>query len=302
VNGTGAENHQEVCTVKPNATNAEKDTAKCDRDEGRVDVRFNDAAKSYFEWMPIRHQAGKMGVINVGNILQKISWGDMATIVTFDSRISHRSKDPTLNSNNWGAFFPFATVNKDVSQYRNESSPLKAEIMAIAKKVHAVLESDNFTMIGEDMSVLTSAFQESKNAGQPWQIWATGTALGRAVKGDYFAMSKLVKDAATAALVQNVTKAIYGADASTFFRALSAMAMTNVPWNRDDYSGFAAEQRKILAAFQNVSVNPIVLAGDLHDGYAWQLYKDGAVNGTPIAVNLVCPGVTSPVRVYLCIF
>ena len=300
VEGTGAENHQAVCEVPSNATDEDKASAQCDRNEGPVDVRFNDAAQSYFEWLPIRHQEGQMGVITVGDIVQKIAWGDMATIITFDTRVSHRSKDPTLNSNNWGAFFPFATANTDVSQYNNESSPVMDELMAVAKSVHEVLDSENFTMIGEDIAVLTSAFQESKDAGQPWQIWATATALGRAAKGNYYAMSQLVEAEVAAETVQEMSEEIFAANTSTFFRALSAMALTNVPWNRDDYSGFANEQRKILAAFKEVAVNPIVLAGDLHDGYAWQLYEDGAVDGTPSAVNLVCPGVTSPVSLKLC--
>ena len=293
---TGAENHQEVCSVDTNATDEDKAGAGCDRDEGSATTRFNDAARSYFEWMPIRHQEGTMGVITVGDIVQKVSWGNMATIVTFDTRISHRSKDPTINSNNWGAFFPFATANTDVSKYENATSPVVQELMTVAEGVHQVLDSDNFTLIGEDIQVLKEAFKESTDKGQPWQIWATATALGRAAKGDYYKMWDLVDDPVIAAAVKNATDAVFASNTSAFLRSLSAMALTDVPWNRDDYSGFANEQRQILSAFKEVSRNPIVLAGDLHDGYAWQLYENGALNGTPCAVNLVCPGVTSPVR------
>lgn len=297
---TGAENHQETCPVNTTSPDTEKNEAGCDRDEGDVVVRFNAAAQSYFEWMPIRHMPGSMGVIDVGSITQVISWGDMATIVTFDSRVSHRSKDPTLNSNTWGAFFPFGTANTDVSQYSNESSPVYDEMTEVASSVAALLENDEFTLIGEDVDTLRSNFEASAQAGQPWQIWATATALGRAVKGDYSKMYEFIEDATAAATVQNITDQIYAADASTFLRVLTAHALTSTPWNRDDYSGFAHEQRRILDMFKEVSNNPIVLAGDLHDGYGWQLYEDGAVDGTPCAVNLVCPGVTSPVRIEGC--
>jgi hypothetical protein len=127
------------------------------------------------------------------------------------------------------------------------------------------------------------------------QIWATGTALGRAVKGDYSAVDAFVEDPTEAAAVKAFTDALYTAEASTFFRALSAEAFTSTPWNRDDFGGFAIEQRLILDMLKANTNNPIVLAGDLHDGYAWTLYEDGEVDGTPTAVNLICPGVTSPV-------
>ena len=39
-----------------------------------------------------------MGVIDTTSITQVIEWGKLATFVGFDTRISHRSKDPTLGS------------------------------------------------------------------------------------------------------------------------------------------------------------------------------------------------------------
>lgn len=255
--------------------------------------RFNDAAQSYLEWMPIRRYEGTMGVVNIGSIHQVISWGDMATIVTFDTRLTARSADPTINSSTWNAFLPFAGANNNVSDY---STVLLEDLRKIAEPVHSLLESSEFTMIGDpSIDFLESSFSESSKAGQPWQIWATATALGRAVKGDYSRIADFV-DPADAPAVAAIAEAIYSSDASAFLRALTAQSITATPWNRDDFSGFAHEQKKILNVFKSVANNPIVLAGDLHDGYAWQLFEGGAVNGTPCAVNLVCPGVTSPVR------
>lgn len=294
-NTTGAQNHQETCPANATSPDDEKRAGNCDRPEGDIVERFNAAAQSYFEWMPIRHFPGSMGVVDVGTITQVISWGDMATIVTFDTRLSHRSKDPTLNSNTWGYFFPFATANTDVSQYSNTSSPVYQEMVAVAEQVTAILESDEYSLIGEDQDIIRNSFKTSTEAGQTWQIYAGATALGRAVKGDYSMMYEFIEDPLVAGAVENITAAIFAAGASTFLRVLKAHALTSIPWNRDDYSGFAHEQRQILAMFKEVSTNPIVLGGDLHDGYGWTLFEDGAVNGTPCAVNLVCPGVTSPV-------
>jgi alkaline phosphatase D len=96
---TGAENHQPVCD-KANATSPdkEKEAAGCDRDEGTATKRFTDAAQAYMEWMPIRKGPGTMGVVTTTSITQVIEWGALATVVAVDSRISHRSKEPTLRS------------------------------------------------------------------------------------------------------------------------------------------------------------------------------------------------------------
>ena len=95
---TGAENHQPVCPVNASSPVADKNSAKCDRDEGTATKRFRNAAQAYMEWMPIRKGPGSMGVVSTTSITQVIEWGSLATVVAFDSRLSHRSKEPTLGS------------------------------------------------------------------------------------------------------------------------------------------------------------------------------------------------------------
>ena len=181
----------------------------------------------------------------------------------------------------------------NVSEY---STTLLSEVQAVASPVHELLEREEFTMIGQEgVDFLKSSLEASKTAGQPWQIWATATAVGRAVKGDYSKIHTFVEDPTTATEVKAATDAIFASPNAAFFRALTAQAVTSTPWNRDDFSGFAHEQRQILDVVKAASNNPIILAGDLHDSYAWTLYEGGEVDGTPCAVNLVGPGVTSPV-------
>jgi alkaline phosphatase D len=72
------------------------DAASCDQDEGDSGVRFRQAFQAYMEWIPVRHQVGSMGQIDTGSFTQVIQWGKLATIVTFDTRISYRSEDPTV--------------------------------------------------------------------------------------------------------------------------------------------------------------------------------------------------------------
>jgi phosphodiesterase/alkaline phosphatase D-like protein len=95
---TGAENHQETCPVNSTSPDEEKEAAGCDRDEGDVVTRFNAAFQAYMEWLPLRRLPGQMGVVDLGTFTQVIEWGDMATIVAIDTRVSHRSSEPTLQS------------------------------------------------------------------------------------------------------------------------------------------------------------------------------------------------------------
>ena len=55
------------------------------------------------------------------------------------------------------------------------------------------------------------------------------------------------------------------------------------------------ERAAISEVAKNNANNPVILAGDVHDGWDWTTYEGGIVGpGKPVAVNLVCPGVTSP--------
>jgi hypothetical protein len=55
------------------------------------------------EWMPVRRGPGIMGVVNTTSITQVIEWGKLATVVLFDSRVSFRSKDPTIRDSTYSS-------------------------------------------------------------------------------------------------------------------------------------------------------------------------------------------------------
>ena len=50
----------------------------------------------------------------------------------------------------------------------------------------------------------------------------------------------------------------------------------------------------ILDICKESANNCIILGGDLHDAWAWQLYEGGEIDGTPVAINLGTSGVSSP--------
>ena len=101
--------------------------------------------------------------------------------------------------------------------------------------------------------------------------------------------SELV-DPSVAAVVKGYTDAVLASPGSFVLRALVAMAITKTPWNTDGFDGFAHERAELIEGFAEHANNPIILGGDLHDSWAWTLYENGKMEGTPRAVNLGAPG------------
>jgi alkaline phosphatase D len=98
---TGAENHDPVCSVPRNATGVQKGAAGCDRDEGASAPRFTYSAQAYMEWMPVRQDfTVSPELAGVGNISNRyvVEWGNLATVVLVDTRLSQRSSWGALSS------------------------------------------------------------------------------------------------------------------------------------------------------------------------------------------------------------
>ena len=149
-------------------------------------------------------------------------------------------------------------------------------------------------MIGDNINILRDAWQASKDAGKTWQIWTGATVLAPQIPPSFLFCGEAVPTAFSAN-VQAYCDAVLKSAAGGFFRTAVAMEKYRQPWNRDDFGGFAVERAAISEVAKNNANNPVVLAGDVHDGWAWTTYEGGVIGpGEPVAVNLVCPGVTSP--------
>lgn len=191
-------------------------------------------------------------------------------------------------------YFGAAYANATISAYMDQTTPIGAALKDAAEKAKAFGENPSSTMIGANINVLRDAWQASTDAGKTWQVWTGATVLAPQIPPSLLFCGKAVPSALSAS-VQAFCDAVLGASAAGFFRAAVAMQKYNQPWNSDDFGGFAVERAAITEVAKNNANNPIILAGDVHDGWAWKIYEGGVVGpGNPVAVNLVCPGVTSP--------
>ena len=153
---TGAKNHQEVCSADRNSSDLKKRLALCDRDEGNSATRFNDAARAFMEWIPVRRGPGTMGVVDDTSINQIIEWGNLASVVGFDTRITDRSKEPSLGSV-FTEFVLAAAKNRDISAYYDEESEVRQKFDSIAADVQADMNNPEFSILGDERIDLVSS-------------------------------------------------------------------------------------------------------------------------------------------------
>jgi phosphodiesterase/alkaline phosphatase D-like protein len=157
---SGALNHHEFCPVNRTSPDFEKDAALCDRDEGDVQIRFNEAAQAYMEWMPVRRGPGTMGVVGITSITQIIEWGNLASIVAVDTRLTDRSKDPSIASTVFNEFAGYAYSNTNISAYYDEASEVRQTFESIAAGVKMEAWNPNYTMVGEENTELVCIIEE----------------------------------------------------------------------------------------------------------------------------------------------
>merc|ERR550539_368663 len=111
-----------------------------------------------------------MGVITYTSLTQVIEWGDLATFVTFDTRVTARSAEPTLAS--VFAEFGAAYVWNNVTAYFDETSVEKQTFDGVAASVKEKIDDPQFSMIGKEQTdFLQDVFKKSKKSGKPWQIF-----------------------------------------------------------------------------------------------------------------------------------
>ena len=132
------------------------------------------------------------------------------------------------------------------------------------------------TMMGSQQeSWLSHAMRASVAAGQRWQVVGFGTILGETVM-PAMAAQWLAKDA-TEKSKAYVLNGI-------------AAAKLGLPFNYDNWGGYPAARRRFLGSAQAMGANLIVISGDSHNGWAYDLAQDGK----PAGVEFAGHSVTSP--------
>ena len=140
------------------------------------------------------------------------------------------------------------------------------------------------TMMGSQQeNWLSHAMRGSVRAGQRWQLVGFGTILGQTV----------MPEAATGWIAPDATER-----SRNYILNGIAAAKLGLPFNYDDWGGYPAARARFLRASQAMGANLIVISGDSHNGWAYDLGQDGKPAGVEFAGHSVTsPGYESELRV-----
>ena len=180
--------------------------------------------------------------------------GTLATLFRTETRLLGRTKQP------------------DVAPLFRQADP----IAALKAFRDGAWMNPAMTMMGSQQeSWLGHAMTKSVRGGQTWQIVGFGTILGQTVMPQE-ALGWVAPEAPERA--------------KNYILAGIAAAKFGLPFNYDNWGGYPAARARFLKGAQGLGANLIVLSGDSHNAWAYDLAQDGK----PVGVEFAGHGVTSP--------
>ncbi|WP_267381155.1 MULTISPECIES: alkaline phosphatase D family protein [unclassified Sphingomonas] len=179
--------------------------------------------------------------------------GGLATLFRTETRLLARTKQPDV-----AALFKSADPATALKTFRDGAWMDPA-----------------MTMMGSQQEVwLSHAMRASVTSGRPWQIVGFGTIMGQTL---------MPADAATW---------LGGSDprARDYVTAGITAAKAGLPFNYDNWGGYPAARARFLRSAQALGGNTVVISGDSHNAWAYDLAQDGHA----AAVEFAGQSVTSP--------
>lgn len=190
--------------------------------------------------------------------------GNLATLFKLESRLTARTKQLDLQE-----------VIKGVP-------PEQAEL-ALAKFRDGAWRDPSRTLLGAKQEAwLASALKASVAARKPWQVVAQQIVMGEVIMGD--------------AVIAGMP-----ADTSDWLKqrliADVQAGHVNLPLNMDAWDGYPAARARLFKSALNANANLVVLSGDSHNAWAFDLDHKGARVGVEMAgTSVTSPGAESSIR------
>lgn len=180
--------------------------------------------------------------------------GTLATLFRTESRLLYRSDEPEL-----GPLFRSGDAQKALIAFRD-----------------GALQDPARTMLGtEQESWLAHGLRKSVRSGQKWQVVGFGTIMGKQRLPEQ-AMDWIKPDA--------------GAGTKAYVQAGVMASKLGLPSDLDNWGGFPAARARFLKSAQAAGANLLVICGDSHNAWAFDLGQDGK----PAGVEFAGHSVTSP--------
>lgn len=189
-----------------------------------------------------------------GPIYRSFQVGDLADIIMLDTRL----------------------------EGRDEQLDYKRDLLD-AKRPPEVFEetlrrNPERTLLGEDQfNWLANQLAASKDRGAPWQFLGQQVLMGK-INIPQMTQEQL----ASLTLPEEVRSYVLGT---------LQLGAYGLPMNLDAWDGYPADRERVFSLLLELANNPVVVAGDTHNGWAFNLQTEA---GVPVGVEVGCPGVTSP--------
>ena len=182
----------------------------------------------------------------------RYDFGNLVSVITLDTRMSGRDRQLDLGA------------------------ALRGGPDGIKAFAGGEWQSPARTLLGPEQEAWFAAeIAASVKAGQRWQLVAQ-----QVVMGDVFtpkqALDWLAPDA--------------DARAQGFVKGGLAAAQAGIPAAQDMWAGYPQARRRLLKAMADAGANPLVIAGDSHNAWAF----NHSLDGKPVAAEFGVQSVTSP--------
>ena len=280
--------------------------------EGDFFSRIRAARQAYDEWMPIRrHRDG-----NQGTIYRSFEIGNLADLIMLDTRFHGRDKgfeyaedvpfisqwydlsNPTdvrrINANvasNLPAAsrqllkIPFDWRSGEPEPIFNYERVKKLALSDLPGGLRYLPDFDRFkneflgnekrSILGSDQEKwLQKNVERSVNRGASWQILGQQVLMGRLFIPK-IAVEDIFESERNGRLVQ----------------MMRSMSEQSLPFNLDAWDGYPECRDRVQEMFSDPRTNPVVLAGDTHNAWAFNMKNR---IGDNFGVEIGAPGITSP--------
>lgn len=223
--------------------------------EGEWPVRKSASLKAYFEWMPVHDP--KKGE-DPSAMWRAFSFGDLATMVTLETRHTGRSKQV-----DYKAHLDKLTTDQALQDFNDK-----------------VLNDVNRTMLSPEMNrFYTDTFKQTVKKNTPWRLVANQIPMARThvpKVDDVIVINR--KDENDPLLQER--------------KGLAALSRLNLPLYTDTWDGYPVAREQFYAMNKAMGIQDLlVLTGDSHSFWTNQLFDQ---SGQAMGIELGTSGISSP--------
>ncbi len=224
--------------------------------EGSWQARRQASLQAYYEWLPVRDPVHE---IDRQNYWRHYKFGDLASLITLESRHTGRSEQISLDKN-----LPNIHNKQQAQDFMRD-----------------IVGAENRNMLSKDMEeFLSKELKESVDAGRGWRIIGNPSVMAKTV-------SPNLQDPILDKLRKNLT----GKRKSKIDK-LALLGELGLPEDLDMWDGYPVAREKFYQIARDAGASDLlVVSGDSHSFWVNELYDSSSKS---MGVELGATGISSP--------